>query len=85
MHLYRLLASSVLCAFFLATGVIALAWPQSIQRWALRFYEEGQGLAKWNPWRNWMRTSSYVLSLRIVGVLSIAAGCITLLAVLRGT
>ena len=78
------LGTLLLCAFFLTVGVIALVWPERIQSWTLTFYEEAHGLAKWNPLLDWMRTSSYVVSLRIVGVLSIAAGCLVLLAAARG-
>lgn len=74
----------LLCAFFFAAGAAALVWPERIQSWTLTFYDEAHGLAKWNPLLDWMRTSSYVVSLRIVGVLSITAGCLALLAVVRG-
>ena len=78
------LGTLILCVFFLTVGVIALVFPERIQNWTLTFYEEVHGLAKWNPLLEWMRTSSYVISLRIVGVLSIAAGCLALLAAVRG-
>lgn len=78
------LATLFLCAFFLAAGAIAIVWPERIQSWTLTFYEGAHGLAKWNPLLDWMRTSSYVVSLRIVGALSIAAGCLIVLALARG-
>jgi len=78
------LATLFLCAFLLAAGAIALVWPERIQSWTLTFYEGAHGLAKWNPLLDWMRTPSYVVSLRIVGVLSIVAGCLIVLALVRG-
>ena len=84
MSAWGLLGTLLVCACFLAGGVIALIWPKRIQTWALAYFNEGPGRAQWNPLRDWMRTSSYVVSLRIVGVLSIAAGCLVLLAAVRG-
>lgn len=78
------LATLLLCAFLLAAGAIALVWPDRIQAWTLSFYEGAHGLAKWNPLIDWMRTSSYVVSLRIVGALSIAAGFLIVAAQVRG-
>lgn len=78
------LATLLVCAFLLAAGAIALVWPDRIQTWTLSFYEGAHGLARWNPLLDWMRTSSYVVSLRIVGALSIAAGCLIVLALVRG-
>ena len=50
---------------------------------ALAYFNEGPGRAQWNPLRDWMRTSSYLVSLRIGGALSIAAGGVALLALVR--
>jgi hypothetical protein len=61
-------------AVFIAVGALALLWPERIQRWVLRFYEDARGLARWNPLLGWMRTPAYVWSLRIIGALAIAAG-----------
>jgi uncharacterized protein YjeT (DUF2065 family) len=79
------LASSLLCTFFIVAGVFALVWPAQIQTWTLTFYDGADGLAKWNPLLEWMRTSSYIVALRIVGILSIAAGCLVLFAIVRGS
>lgn len=79
------LGALLLCAVFLAVGVIALVWPERIQSGTLTFFDKAHGVAKWNPLLDWMRTSSYVVSLRIVGVLSVAAGCLVLLAAVRGS
>lgn len=73
----------LLCAIFFGVGVVALVWPERIQGWTLNFYEGAHGIARWNPFLDWMRTPSYIVSLRIVGALSVVAGCLILLAVLR--
>ena len=78
------LVMALLCVFFLVAGVLALVWPERIQGWTLSFYEGAHGLAKWNPLLDWMRTSSYIVSLRIVGALSVVAGFVVLLAVVKG-
>jgi len=78
------LGIAFLCAFFFGIGAVALVWPERIQDWVLRYFEGTQGLAKWNPLLNWMRTPSYIVSLRVVGTLSVGAGCLILLAVMRG-
>jgi hypothetical protein len=70
--------------FFFAVGAVALIWPERIQDWMLSFYDRSNGLARWNPFLNWMRTSSYVLSLRVIGGVSVGAGCLILLALLKG-
>jgi hypothetical protein len=78
------IGTGLLCLFFFAVGVVALLWPERIQGWTLSFYEGAAGLARWNPLLNWMRTSSYLASLRIVGGLSIGAACLILIAAIRG-
>jgi hypothetical protein len=77
------LGLGLLCLLFFGVGIVALGWPEKLQEWALNFYGSGSGLAKWNPFLNWMRTSSYVVSLRIVGFLALVAGCLVLLAITR--
>ncbi|HXV37881.1 MAG TPA: hypothetical protein VEC18_12075 [Myxococcota bacterium] len=71
-------------AVLVAVGAAALLWPERIQRWVLGFYDDARGLARWNPLLGWMRTPAYVWSLRIIGVLAIAAGCAIAAAVARG-
>ncbi len=78
------LGIALACAYFFGLGVVALVWPERIQQWALNFYEGAHGIAKWNPLLDWMRTPSYIVFLRVVGVLSVVAGCLVLLAAARG-
>lgn len=80
----NVLATWLLCVFFLLVGLVALVWPERIRGWTLSFYVGARGLTKWNPLLGWMRTSSYIMSLRIIGTLSLAAGFLVLLVVARG-
>jgi uncharacterized protein YjeT (DUF2065 family) len=73
---------AVLCLFFFGTGVLALVCPERIRDWMLKAYETSVGIGRWNPFVEWVKTSNYLISLRIVGGLSILAGCF-LLSVLR--
>jgi hypothetical protein len=73
-----------LCLFFFGVGIVALVWPERIQGWMLNFHETGSGMARWNPFLSWMRTSAYVTSLRVVGALSIGAGCFVLMTLVKG-
>ena len=63
---------------FLAVGVITLFFPVKVQRWVLRSHESAIGLAKWNPFISYVRSSRYILGLRVIGTLSTAVA--TLLA-----
>ncbi len=75
---------TALCLFFFGVGIVALVWPERVQDWMLSFHESGSGIARWNPFLNWMRTSSYIVSLRVVGVLAIGAGCLVLVTLMKG-
>jgi len=54
---------------FLIIGVVCLVWPEKIQEFALKW--SAQGLGKYNPFLSWMKTRSYFLALRIIGVMAI--------------
>lgn len=56
---------------FFIVGLFCLFFPKKIQDYAIRIYENGKGLAKFNPFINWIRKPSYLISLRIIGILSI--------------
>ncbi len=74
-----------LCLFFFSVGIVALVWPERVQDWMLNFHESGSGIARWNPFLSWMRTSGYIVSLRVVGALSIGAGCFVLVTLMKGS
>ncbi len=54
---------------FLIIGIICLFWSEKIQEYVLKMSEHGTG--KFNPFIEWMKSKSYILSLRIIGVLGI--------------
>jgi len=52
-------------------GLLCLFWPEKIQRYVLNSYERNNTLKKFNPLLNWMHTSAYITSLRIIGLMAI--------------
>jgi len=67
-------------AVFVVGGLLGLFRPRQVQAHYLRLNEKNA----WNPFLPWMRTESYVLTLRLVGVLSLGAAAFGLWAVLFG-
>jgi hypothetical protein len=64
---------------FLIFGIACLLWPEKIQEYALK--SSTQGLGKyWHPFQGWVSTRSYVVTLRILGVISILASLLLFLA-----
>ena len=74
---------ALLCIFFLVVGIVTLGWPEKIQEYALHFYANAKGMAGWNPFEKWMRTSSYILSLRIIGMLAIFVAFVALYTLVK--
>jgi len=66
---------------FLIIGTVCLVWPEKIQEFALKW--SAKGLRKYNPFLNSMKTRSYILELRISGILAIAASLLVLFAVIK--
>jgi len=75
----------ILAAFFIGSGAICLALPERIQDSALRYYDRNRHrrLARLNSFLSWMRTSQYILSLRITGMVTLVAGLLALGTLLR--
>jgi len=57
---------------FLAIGIICLFWPEKIQQYFLDYYFQHRTFEKLNPFMNWMKTSSYIIALRIIGLIGMA-------------
>jgi len=75
-----MLAALAFCLFAFGTGMIWLLWPKKMQEYALKrctkFYF-------WqNPFLGWMKTRSYLVYLRVMGVVLLAAGLLVLLVAL---
>jgi protein-S-isoprenylcysteine O-methyltransferase Ste14 len=67
---------ALVCVGFFLVGIIALGFPNTIQRYGLELYAKTPLLARWNPFLSWMRSPGYVISLRLIGVLSLAWACL---------
>ena len=66
---------------FLTIGVACLIWPNRIQRFVIEIQEKNSIVQKTNPFSNFIRSNSYLVMLRIVGVL--AVGCSLVLFFVR--
>jgi hypothetical protein len=78
----QFMVTVVACFFTLAVGLVALVWPEKMQRYAVkhctRFYF-------WqNPFLGWMKTSGYIAYLRFVGVVFLGFGLFALLVAITG-
>jgi len=69
---------------FLAIGVICLFFPQKIQEYTINIYSDGKGLAKYNPFIEWIKTPQYIFSIRIAGILALLACGFVFYALLFG-
>lgn len=68
------------CLFAFTAGLIALLWPENIQRYALK---RSAKFYFWpNPFLGWMKTSGYIVYLRVMGVVFLCFGLLVLLAAL---
>lgn len=54
----------------IATG--CLFWPKAVQRFAVKVLSHPVALPQYNPFMEWIHTSSYRISVRIVGVVALA-------------
>lgn len=59
--------------YFLAVGIVCLFFPKKAQQYFLNAFERHTRATRFNPFLIWMRTSIYILTLRIIGIASIAA------------
>jgi hypothetical protein len=67
---------------FFSIGLICLAWPERVQNGIIRFYSRHRTLAKFGGSLRWVRTPYYLIKLRFVGIVSLAASLILLLIIL---
>ena len=56
---------------FLIIGIACLFFAQRIQEYTIDLYTHGKGLAKFNPFIEWVKTPKYLFSLRAVGLLAL--------------
>jgi len=69
-------------AFFLLVGLSGLFWPEKIQAYALE-QSAGPLHQNLNPFLAWMKTRQYIWSLRVIGLLSMAAAVLLLLILVK--
>jgi hypothetical protein len=70
----------MLYAIALATGGVFLLWkPFAYQNWILRSYEKNPKAAKYNPFLDWMKSDSYLIVVRLVGVLCLIMAILLLI------
>lgn len=75
-----MLAAFAFCLFAFGIGLIWLLWPKKMQEYALKHCTE---FYFWqNPLLGWMKTRSYLIYLRVLGVVFLAAGLFVLLVAL---
>jgi len=65
----------------LFVGIVCVVWPERVQEYALRW--SSQGIGKVNPFFDWMKTRSYILTLRIIGVMAIGAVILLLFIIIK--
>ena len=74
---------SLICAlFFLIVGLFGLFWPERIQTYALE-HSASRLHQKLNPFLAWMKTRQYIWSLRVIGLMSMAAAVLLFVILVR--
>jgi hypothetical protein len=58
-------------AFLSIIGIVATIWPEKVQSYALRYYERHTLQARLNVFLPWMRTHSYVMVVRLCGLVAL--------------
>ena len=77
-------AALITGALFLLVGIACLLMPERIQTISLNYYAEHPGAGRLNPFLEWMRTPSYILSLRLVGLIALGGCVLIIIAGIRG-
>lgn len=74
---------SLICVVFLLfVGLSGLFWPERVQTYALE-HSTSRLHQKVNPLLGWMKTRQYIWSLRVIGVISMAAAVLLLVILVR--
>jgi hypothetical protein len=76
----QIVMAAVTCLFCVSVGLIALVWPETMQRYAVKRCTR---FLIWpNPLLGWMNTSAYIVYLRFSGIVFLCFGFFVLLAAL---
>lgn len=70
----KLIGVALFALVLLAIGLVCLVWPEKVREYGQLGQGRARGIAKFNPFPGWEHTRSYIISLRLGGVLAIAAG-----------
>ncbi|VAW86089.1 hypothetical protein MNBD_GAMMA17-498 [hydrothermal vent metagenome] len=65
------LLTLLMAVCFLVTGWHFVKRPEAIQQWVLQLHQKNHLVAEMNPLRNWIDKKSFVIALRVPGVLSL--------------
>lgn len=68
--------------FCFVVGLSSLFWPERIQTYALE-HSTSRFHQRINPFLAWMRSRQYIWTLRVIGVVSMAAGALLLMILIR--
>jgi hypothetical protein len=63
-------------------GILCLIWPEKVQEYALKC--SIQEIGKFNPFLSWMKTRSYLITVRIIGIVAVFAVALVVYIVFRG-
>jgi hypothetical protein len=69
---------------FFIVGIVCIGWPKWIQQKSLDYYIHDKTAEKLNPFMGWMKTSSYVFSLRLIGLVCIVVFGVMVIVLIRG-
>ena len=61
---------------FFGIGICCLFWPEQIQRIAITFGIKKGNANRFNLFSGWVKSHSYIVTLRIIGACAIGAGMI---------
>lgn len=59
----------VMAICFLISGWSCISKPEVLQRWLLELQQKNQAAAQLNPLRKWVGQRSFLLALRVIGLL----------------
>jgi hypothetical protein len=68
---------------FFAVGSAALFRAKEMQRWGVAYYARNKELAKLNPFLGYMKSNTYVIVTRIIGLVCIVTAMLIICVLIR--
>ncbi len=65
------LLTLLMAGSFLVVGWHFVKRPEVIQQWVLQLHQKNHLVAEMNPLRNWIDKKSFVIAVRVLGILSL--------------